>query len=557
MNRTDLPHARGTTCLPSLLTVLCLAVSANANDFSDAARRFDRAARDEMASWGISGISAAMIDGDRIVHLAAFGEVTTNSVFRCGSISKLFNAIAVMQLVEQGRLDLDAPVGRYAPGLVPLNPFTNSPPVTLRQILCHRSGLPRESPVGGYLDDTEPSLAQTVGSLAGCVLATAPNAKMRYSNIAPSLAGYIVANASGGSFQQYQREHLLSPIGMEHSGWLLKEVARKNIAPAYLQVAKPDGGFAHRRVPMFDLGTVPAGNLFTTAPDLARFVMMLAAEGMGANGRVLKAATLQQMFTPQLVDGDTGFGLGFSIGKFRGRKAVGHNGAVYGYSSALTFLPNEKLGVVVLGNEDIVNGRIGRLANLALSLMLEAKFGEAPPVTKFVELSPQQLNDFAGDYESQSYWARLEVRDGKLTGAMSGQPLKFSAMGTNQFLVNSRLDADLPVKFTRDASGKVTGFTLGIQNFTRVPATTPELPKEWRALLGSYGPSFIPIIISERHGHLYAMTENMVDYRLTPVNRHVFLLPPGMYVDEHLVVLPGRDGKPHSISFAGMVLRRR
>ncbi|MBI5773249.1 MAG: serine hydrolase [Verrucomicrobia bacterium] len=530
----------------------------SAADYTDAARRFAEAARAEMAAWGITGISAALVDGDRVVHAAAYGGVATNSVFRCGSISKLFNAVAVMQLVEQGKLDLDAPVERYAPGLVPVNPFPNSPPVTLRQILCHRSGLPRESPVGGYLDGSEPGLARTVTSLSGGALATAPNAKTRYSNIAPSLAGHIVAGVSGEKFEDYERENILAPLGMEHSGWLLKEIPRTQIASSFMPVARTDGGFTRRRTPLFDLGTVPAGNLFTTAPDLARFLMMLAAEGKTESGRVLKAATLKEMFTPQLVEGEAGFGLGFSIGKFRGRKTVGHNGAVYGYSSALTFLPKEKLGVVVLGNEDIVNGRIGKLANLALSLMLEAKFGEAPPpAPRAVELSADELKPFAGDYESQSYWARLDVKNGRLVGVMSGQPLQFSPIEGGKFLVNSRLDADAPVTFTRNAAGKVTGFTLGIQNFSRVPDAAPDIPKEWRAWLGSYGPEFIPLIISARHGHLYAMTENMVDYRLTPVNRHVFLLPPGMYVDEHLVILPGRDGKPHSVSLAGMVLKRR
>jgi hypothetical protein len=83
------------------------------------------------------------------------------------------------------------------------------------------------------------------------------------------------------------------------------------------------------------------------------------------------------------------------------------------------------------------------------------------------------------------------------------------------------------------------------------------LPAEWRTFLGSYGPDFIPLIISERHGHLYAMTENMVDYRLTPVNRHVCALPPGMYVDEHVVFLTDAAGKPHEIDFANMILPRR
>ncbi|HEY0550915.1 MAG TPA: hypothetical protein VGF13_15025, partial [Verrucomicrobiae bacterium] len=80
--------------------------------------------------------------------------------------------------------------------------------------------------------------------------------------------------------------------------------------------------------------------------------------------------------------------------------------------------------------------------------------------------------------------------------------------------------------------------------------------KEWRAVLGSYGPRFIPVVIHERYGHLYATTENMVDYRLTPVNRNVCLLPPGMYIDEQVVFLGNRAGRVNEINFANMNFRR-
>jgi hypothetical protein len=126
-----------------------------------------------------------------------------------------------------------------------------------------------------------------------------------------------------------------------------------------------------------------------------------------------------------------------------------------------------------------------------------------------------------------------------------------------KFTADSRIEDATSVTFKRDAAGTITGFTMGAQRFERVPASPPPLPKEWRSCLGSYGPKFIPLIITERHGHLYAMTENMVDYRLTPVNRNVCLLPPGMYVDEQVVFLTGKNGRVHSINFANMIFPRR
>jgi CubicO group peptidase (beta-lactamase class C family) len=528
-------------------------------DYAPAIRMFEAGARAEMSEWGITGISAALIDDQRVVHAAGFGEAKRDSAFRCGSISKLFNAVAVMQLVEQGKLDLDAPLEQYAAEILPVNPFATNGPMTLRQLLCHRSGIVRESPVGGYLDGSGPGFARMIASVRQTVLPTAPNARLRYSNVGPSLAGHIVARVAGTEFERYQRDHILGPLGMNDSAWRFKDLRRGQLVPANMRVADGRGGFTRRRSPVFDLGTLPAGNLFTTAEDLARFVSMLAAGGRAPDGSsMLKPETLEQMFTPQLISGNSGFGLGFSIGTFQDRKTVGHSGAVYGFSSSLVFLPAEKLGIVVLGNEDIVSGRIQMLANLGLARMLEAKFGEKPPPPpESLALSAEELAAFAGDYESPSFWARLAIEEGRLIADISGQPTKFRAVEPLRFLADSALYNSAPVMFERAPSGVVTGFRLAGQDYARVPKNPAPAPPEWRRYFGSYGPSFIPLVVSERHGHLYAMTENMVDYRLTPVNQYVFELPPGMYVNEHLVFFPDNDGRPRSVSLAGMILKRR
>ena len=114
------------------------------------------------------------------------------------------------------------------------------------------------------------------------------------------------------------------------------------------------------------------------------------------------------------------------------------------------------------------------------------------------------------------------------------------------------------MKFTRGEGGEVTGFNVLGQEFRRVDASTAaEIPSTWQKYLGSYGPEFIPLVVSARHGHLYAMTENMVDYRLTPVNSHLCRICPGMYTDEQVVLLTREDGSVHGLQFAGMPLARR
>ncbi len=520
-----------------------------AADYAREIPAYESAVRAEMAAWELGGIAVAWIDGAATVYEAGFGEAQADSVFRAGSVSKLFNAVAVMKLVEQGKLDLDAPLPADR---MPVNPFDGKA-VTLRQLLCHRSGMQRESAVGGYFDDSEPTLEATVASLKGSVLVSPPDTENRYSNIGPSAAGLLAAEAAGKSFPALQHEWILEPLGMSRSAWLRKDVPA--VIPSHMRVADGKGGFTRAVTPLFDLGTIPAGNLYTTAGDLARFVAMLAAGGDSPGGRVLKPETLEQMWTPQL-DPQGGFGLGFSLGEWRGRKTVGHGGAVYGHSTALVYLPVEKIGVVVLSNDDIVNGRTQYLANLALSHMLKAKLGEALPAAPRFPPPAAEAAGLAGAWESQSFWMELSAGDKGLRGNLAGQPFILLPVEKDRYLLNCRLYADLPVLIERDAGGQAIALNAGPQRFTRIPADRPALPAEWRPLTGSYGPACIPLVVHEKHGRLYATTENMVDYRLTPVTRHLFSLPPGLYAKEYAVFLPADDGRPAAVELANMTLPR-
>src|SRR5690349_9711761 len=127
---------------------------ASAADYSAVIPPFETAVQEEMREWELGGIAVAWVDDTQTVYEAGFGEAKKDSVFRAGSVSKLFNAVTVMQLVEAGKLDLDAAID---PALLPENPYGKD--VTLRMLLSHRSGLQRESTVGGYFDQSEPSIA--------------------------------------------------------------------------------------------------------------------------------------------------------------------------------------------------------------------------------------------------------------------------------------------------------------------------------------------------------------------------------------------------------------
>jgi CubicO group peptidase (beta-lactamase class C family) len=539
-------------------------LSSLAANYESAIRAVSDAAQAEVRAQAISGVTIALVADQEVVFVGGFGFANkqkripsgADTVYRAGSISKLFTAVSAMQLVEQDRLDIDKPVTNFLPEFRITVPFENALPVTLRQLMCHRSGMVRESPIGSYFDDSEPTMQKTVASLASCVLVHPPTTKTKYSNSGVTIVGAAVERVSGMRFEDYQRKHILDPLGMTNSAFLRNAQIRRRLAIGYLPVAQPDGAFHEIPAPVFELGTLSAGNLYTTAGDLTRFLQWLFAENPS---HVLRRETLRQMFTPQLTTDSGGFGLGFSIGQFGTRKSVSHTGAVYGFTSSLTALPDEKIGVVVLCNDDIAVGPVRKVNNLALAEMVAASSGTARTNATDPSVSnAADLRELAGDYESAGYWARVEATaDGGVLN-YSGQKLALKPAGPLKFRASGRIGHDWPVAFERGADGCIQSFAVRQQKFRRVnPSAIPEPPAAWKKLVGSYGPGFIPLIISIRHGHLYAMTENEFDCRLIPVNEWVFNIPSGLYEDEQLVFQADSKGKVHTAVLANMPLRRR
>ncbi len=548
--------ARGFVTLSILVLWVAEASAASGPDRASIIRLVSAAVQAEVDNGMVSGVTVALVNDQETIFVRGFGFADKqkrlpsrpDTVYRAGSISKLFTAMAAMQLVERGQLDIDKAVTEALPGFSVINPFSEA--ITLRQLMCHRSGMVRESPVGSYFDDSEPGVAKTVASLSSCVLVLPPGTRTKYSNSGVTIVGHAVERASGMPFERYAQEQLLDRFGMNDSGFVRTRGIRRNLATGYLRVAQAEGGFREIAAPVFELGTLPAGNLYSTAEDLARFIQALFRGATNA----LRAETLAEMFTPQLTSETNGFGLGFSVGYFRGRKTVSHTGAVYGFSSSLVAVPGEKIGVIVLCNDDLAGGPVRKLSSLALGLML----GEVDESRATISQSPNDLKAFIGDYESQSFWGRVELEAGRLSLNCSGQRVALKPMGRLRFEGNGVMAHQWSVVFLEEGGGKITGFTTPGQIFQRVdPAKIPSLPPLWKSLVGSYGPEFIPLIVSIKHGHLYAMTENEFDNRLWPVNEWVFKMPPGLYTDEQLVFQPDRKGRVHTAVLANMPLRRR
>ena len=231
----------------------------------------------EMADKELPALSIALVDDQQIVWAKGFGfadpksktPATAETIYRVGSVSKLFTDIAVMQLVEQGKIDLDAPVTRYLPNFRPRNSFGKD--ITLRQLMSHRSGLVREPPVGNYFETTEPSLARDHRQSQQTALVYPPESHTKYSNAAIATVGFVLERTQREPFAKYLKRSVLDPLGLGRSSFEPTPEITKDLAKAYMWTV--DGRVFE--APTFELGMSPAGSMYTTVTDMGRFMIAL------------------------------------------------------------------------------------------------------------------------------------------------------------------------------------------------------------------------------------------------------------------------------------------
>jgi serine beta-lactamase-like protein LACTB len=352
----------------------------------------------EMGNNHIPSIAIALVEDQQIIWASAFGypdpdkkiPATVKTKYRIGSVSKLFTDIAIMQKVESGELNIDAPITKYLPSFNPENPYKKE--ITLRQLMSHRSGLIREPPVGNYFDPTEPTLHETVESLIKTKLVFEPESGIKYSNAAIAVTGYLLEKLENKPFADILRKAVLEPLGMTSSSFVPEKDFSSRLAKGIMWTI--DG--TEFPAPAFELGEAPAGSMYSTVEDLGLFICVLLNGGKGKLNRILKPETLKEMWAPQFIDvnskWDNEIGLGFNLkSNYSGRLRVRHGGAIYGFSTELSVLPEDKFGVVVVSSKGSINDVNRNIADSALNMMIAIKENKPLPELKFANMSNRRL----------------------------------------------------------------------------------------------------------------------------------------------------------------------
>lgn len=372
----------------------------------------DAAVAREMKQQNLPGLALGVVIDGQLVYAKGYGvanlEAKTppdaDTVYRIGSLTKSFTALAILMLRDDGVLGLDDPLAKWIPEAGGLSyPTKDAPPITLRQLLTHTSGLPTDLPAGGGAADA-PSEAALLKRLDGLALERVPGTAWSYSNLGFSLLGIVVGHASHSSLHEVIDQRILAPLGMTSTVWHRAQVPAGRLARSY-DVA-PNGPIPWTHLEHLGAGD-GAGGIYSTARDMARYIalQLSAYPPSDAPDRgIVRRATLREAHStgvfvgasvyarrdakpgqPSVVLSAGAYGFGWE--HFRTCEYddfVAHAGGIEGYHSEVHFLTAHGVGVVALSN--FVHGKPG----LAIDRVIEelAKTGALEPYVAHVQASP-------------------------------------------------------------------------------------------------------------------------------------------------------------------------
>ncbi len=431
-----------------------------------------------MKSWKTPGLAMAIVKDGSVVFSEGFGfrdvdqklPVTPKTLFAIGSSSKAFTAMSVGLMVNDGKIEWDTPVRTYLPDFELHNPYA-SDHMTPRDLLCHRSGLPRHDLIWYGSSLTRAELFSRLKYLE-------PNKDFRetwqYQNLMFMTAGYLVGKVSESSWEEVVRTRIFEPLGMNNSNFSIETSQKSNdFALPYLE--RDD---ALVRIPFRNIDEVgPAGSINSNIEDMVQWVFVNLDNGKLGEKEILPEAIVKELQKPQMVMGGNReykeflpitYGLGWMIQPYRGHLRIHHGGNIDGFSALVSFLPDDNIGMVVLTNRN--GSSMPFLASLyATDLMLdlepvdwhgrlkarEAKRegeggdSEREPERKTGTKPAHPLEEYAGTYEHPAYGTLSVAKEGnKLVARDNGFVLDLEHWHYEVFRGVDRTLPDLKFMFT-------------------------------------------------------------------------------------------------------------
>jgi CubicO group peptidase (beta-lactamase class C family) len=374
----------------------------------------DAAATAELQAVNAPGAAIAVVRGDRVVYQKGIGianvetgqAVSADMLFRVGSVTKMFTAAALVAYAEDGALKVHDPIGKYASGL-----HGRLSKLTAHQLMSHTAGMRDEAPAFGAHDES--ALAATVRAWGDDYFFTEPGRIMSYSNPGLTLAGYVLEQVAKKPYADVIDERLFKPLGMARTTF------RPTVAMTWpmAQGHNAAGQAAPTVVRPFadNAGYWPAGFMFSSAAELARFTIAFMNDGVIDGRAVLKPSAIRALSTgytdiPRHPEGAR-YAYGLTTSTHRGARIVEHGGAIDGFGASVRMLPESKAAVVILVNKS--GGALPKTSERAVELVASLQ-PATPRPTSQIEMDAGELARYAGSYTNGAQRVDLLARDGKL-----------------------------------------------------------------------------------------------------------------------------------------------
>ncbi len=555
---------------------------------------FDDYVNKARAEWEAPGLAIAIVKDDKIVFAKGYGlremgkpdAVNERTMFAIGSSSKAFTAAAIALLVDEGKLKWDDPVTKHLPGFVLYDAYA-SQQMTVRDLLCHRSGLERGDLLwyGSALDRNE--IIRRVRFLK-------PSWSFRgnfgYQNLMYLSAGQILPAITGQSWDDFIKARIFAPLGMKESSISINNLkGMSNVATPH---AKLDDKV--QPVPWRNIDNIaPAGSINSNVVEMAEWVRLQLGEGSYQGNRLIGSGALKEMHKPHtIINADPpwnliaqdahfiAYGLGWFLHDYHGRKIVEHGGNIDGMSALVSMVPEEKFGMVILTNLNgsllpvalqyrVIDAFLGQpqkdwsAAILKAFKALEAIGKEAEK--KQIEARAKDtrpslaLEKYAGAYQSEMYGdLKMTVEEGKLVArygkAFTGD-LEHWHYDTFQAKWRDRMLGKGMISFTLNAQGQIAEVKIdGLGDFHRAPdkaeavASLALSEADLKKFAGKYAAESLPIKVSIEivGGKLKAVVPGQPVYTLIPVSPARFQIegaPAGFFAQFELA-----EGKVKSLT---------
>lgn len=447
----------------------------------------------------VKGLSLALVDGGRVVWQQGFGwadeknrvPATADTLYRLDSVSKIFTATEILRLYGQGRLRLDEPLTEALPGFSIHNRFKQTPPITLRSLLAHHSGMPADYQQGMWVEKAEP-LSLLAVDLKDDYLVAPPQSFYKYSDLDYSLLGRVIEKETGQPFDCVMRDDLLRPLGMVDSTFNLDPDVRGRMAKGYFE--------GRETAPLY-LRDIPAGGMVSSAADMARFLCFLFTDRPSQ----VRSKALGMMYEEQYpglpLDFGHHVGLGWMLnGEMPGTQDLAwHDGDYEPYFCRVALLTKEKLGVVVLSNTGESRLLVREAALRALKLMRQAKTGVpadlTPPKTvmpALLKVPEETIDRYVGYYSGIGKAAEISRGGDHLKADLMNHQFDLVPTAENRFIPRIMIlffPIHIPqygVEFTT-VEGREVAILSGLGDPVVFEKIKPEsIPWAWRECLGRY-----------------------------------------------------------------------